>query len=380
MTADSHQVSLTSEEFRNVMGHFASGVTVITAEDQGTPVGTTASAFSSLSLDPPMLLVCLNKSSYTAQVIHQTRKFGVNILGEDHPDLALRFARKGADKFAGLDWHAGPNGIPLLDDALAKVECHLSEETEGGTHYVFLAIADFATLTAGAPLAYYRGRFGRLETDADIHAARLVQGYILDQDAPPGTPLEVDELARLFDIPRGTIYHALGTLREQGLVFRDEAGRFRVATLSLKMVVEALEARGTIELGVVARSMERVTAEQVADLRRAAEATKRHHEGRQPSEAEWARANREFHEKLVAMTGNGSLANVYRQFNITAIMGRVQHDVGGIDPRDLVAEREHLALVEAFENRDYDAAVEAIVSHTENSITAARLMMEKKVG
>lgn len=375
MKKQTERQQLTSEQFRSVMGHFASGVTVITAHENGDPVGTTASAFSSLSLDPPMLLVCLNQDSHTGQVIRSTGRFGVNIIGEDGPDLAMRFARKGGDKFAGLDWHSGGDGIPLLDAALASIECRVVEETQGGTHSVFIAAAQSATLKSGAPLAYFRGRFGRLETEGDIHAGRLIQNWILAHDSEVGAQLDIDSLARELDLPRGTVYHALGTLRDQGLVYRDEDGAFRVATLSTRMVTEALEARRTIELGVLARVIGKVTEDQIRELHASARATLPDSELTH-SASEWARANREFHEKIVNLTGNGSLANVYRQFNITAILGRIQADAGGIDPRELSAGEEHVALVAAIEASDYDAAVSAIVRHAENSIAAARRLIE----
>src|SRR5437588_9265131 len=91
---------LGADEFRDVIGRFASGVTVITTWHGGTPFGTTASAVSSLSLEPPMLLICMNKESSTGAAVARTRHFAVNILGEDQPDLAVHFASKGVDQFA----------------------------------------------------------------------------------------------------------------------------------------------------------------------------------------------------------------------------------------------------------------------------------------
>jgi flavin reductase (DIM6/NTAB) family NADH-FMN oxidoreductase RutF len=155
--------SLTSEEFREVMGHFASGVTVITAVYEGRAYGTTASAVTSLSLEPPMLLVCMNKESETGRAVAASARFGVNILGADQADLARRFARKGGDKFAGVSVSEGKWGEPLFDDALATLECRVTEETTGGTHYVFMAEVESGAAQGGAPLAYFRGEFGRLE-------------------------------------------------------------------------------------------------------------------------------------------------------------------------------------------------------------------------
>jgi flavin reductase (DIM6/NTAB) family NADH-FMN oxidoreductase RutF len=155
--------SLTSDEFREVISNFASGVTVVTVFHEGRAYGTTASAVTSLSLEPPMLLVCMNKQSETGRAVSAARHFAVNILGANQADLAERFAQKGGDKFAGVRTTAGKWGEPLFEDALATLECRVAEETSGGTHYVFLAEVEGGAASAGTPLAYFRGQFGRLE-------------------------------------------------------------------------------------------------------------------------------------------------------------------------------------------------------------------------
>lgn len=368
---------LTTEAFRTYMGHFASGVTVITAMDGDTPVGTTASAFSSLSLDPPMLLVCLNRTSATGEVIHRTKKFAVNILGEEGPDVAMRFARKGGSKFDGVAWGTGPAGMPMLSDALASIECTVVEETQGGTHSVFIADANAGALRNGTPLAYYRGKFGRIETEGDLHAARLIQDHIIGHDIPKDTALDVDDLAAELTLPRNVVYHALGSLRDQGLVYRDDLGAFRVATLSLRMVSEAIEARRTIELGVVASVAGNLSPEQLAGLRDAAVRTAGDPSAT-PTEAAWAEANRDFHDRVIALSSNSSLANVYRQFNITAIVGRIQHDAGELDRRDLNASSEHLRLVDALESGDQDAAAAAVIEHAEHSLADMRALFQSE--
>lgn len=155
---------LSPEEFRDVMGHFASGVTVITTLDGAEPLGTTASAISSLSLEPPMLLVCLNRDSVTGQGIQRSRAFGVNILEAGQEALARHFAQKGENKFADVPFAPGAVGQPLLADALAHLECRVTEEVTVATHSVFLAEVETAGARAGTPLAYFRGRFGRLDS------------------------------------------------------------------------------------------------------------------------------------------------------------------------------------------------------------------------
>ena len=157
---------LTPDEFREVIGHFATGVTVITTTDGDRPLGTTASAVTSLSLEPPMILVCMNKESATGLAMAAAGRFAVNILGEDQADLAVRFATKAPDKFDGVATTRGEYGEPLLADALATLECRVVEQTTGGTHVVFFGEVERGSARAGAPLAYYRGQFGRLQLAA----------------------------------------------------------------------------------------------------------------------------------------------------------------------------------------------------------------------
>jgi flavin reductase (DIM6/NTAB) family NADH-FMN oxidoreductase RutF len=156
---------LTPQAFRDVIGHFASGVTVITTAVDGTPYGTTASAVTSLSLEPPMMLICMNRSSATGQAVMRSGAFAVNILGEGDDELARRFAGKGDDKFAGVQVETGEHGQPLLVDALAQLVCRVTQPVEAGTHVVFIAEVHEATARPGEPLAYYRGKFGRLAFD-----------------------------------------------------------------------------------------------------------------------------------------------------------------------------------------------------------------------
>lgn len=158
---------LTPEEFRNVIGHFASGVTVITTTVEGRPAGTTASAITSLTLEPPMLLICMNQSSATGQAIARTGTFAINILGEGHGELAVRFARRGGDKFDGVPVSPGTTAGPLLDEAIAHLECRVAEQVVAGTHVIFIADVIDGTARPGEPLAYFRGRFGRLQLAAD---------------------------------------------------------------------------------------------------------------------------------------------------------------------------------------------------------------------
>jgi flavin reductase (DIM6/NTAB) family NADH-FMN oxidoreductase RutF len=148
--------------FREVVGHFATGVAVITARRDETDYGMTASAVASLSLEPPMLLVCLNRASVTHGALAAAGAYGVNVLTDAQAEIAIRFAgTERKTKFAGLRVHYGPLGQPLLSDSLARLECRVTETVGGGTHSVFLGTVAHAEAVPGSPLTYFRGRFGR---------------------------------------------------------------------------------------------------------------------------------------------------------------------------------------------------------------------------
>ncbi|MCW3066597.1 MAG: hypothetical protein JWN32_3769 [Solirubrobacterales bacterium] len=163
---------LAAWQFREVIGHFASGVSVVTTLSGDRPVGTTASALCSLSLEPPMLVVCMNRTSQTGAAIVTAGHFAVNILSEDQVGVARRFATKAPDKFTDVPFTLGPLGQPLLDGALAHVECRVADQATGGTHTVFLAEVQTATAWRRRPLAYFRGRYGRIQLDEDADADR----------------------------------------------------------------------------------------------------------------------------------------------------------------------------------------------------------------
>ncbi|NDV07679.1 flavin reductase family protein [Rhodococcus sp. IEGM 248] len=145
--------------FRNVIGHFASGVTIVTAENAGVRFGATISAVSSLCAEPPMVLACVNQRLGTHAAIVNTHRFTINILGEGQDSLAHTFATPGADKFcdvAVIDDHHGPR----LAEALAHLSCRVVDEITAGTHRIFLAEVVEAQAGTGSPLSYFRGSFG----------------------------------------------------------------------------------------------------------------------------------------------------------------------------------------------------------------------------
>jgi flavin reductase (DIM6/NTAB) family NADH-FMN oxidoreductase RutF len=150
--------------FREIMGHFATGVTIITAMEDEGPVGFTCQAFASLSLEPPLVVLAPGKNSTSWPRIAQAGAFCVNILAEDQEALCRDFAVSGGDKFAGVGWRIGGNGAPQLEGVLAWLECGLLATHDAGDHELVIGSVEDMGLARGRPLVYYRGGFGRFES------------------------------------------------------------------------------------------------------------------------------------------------------------------------------------------------------------------------
>jgi flavin reductase (DIM6/NTAB) family NADH-FMN oxidoreductase RutF len=155
---------ISPDEFRNTLSHFASGVTVITVCDgQGRPTGLTASAFTSVSLDPPLILVCVDHKSQSYPALVAGKQFAVNILAHDQEALSRRFATtKIENKFEGVPFALSALGLPLLENALAHLECATVNVHLEGDHSIFVGRIERAVVKTGHPLVYYRGRYDRL--------------------------------------------------------------------------------------------------------------------------------------------------------------------------------------------------------------------------
>ena len=162
-TPDSaHGPVIDGAQFRHVLGHFLTGVTIITAIDPETdgPVGLAASSFTSVSLDPPLVLFCAGKNSSTWPRIQAAGSYCVNILGDDQEVLSRQFSGKG-DKFAGVGWRKGQSGSPVLESALAWIDCTIDSEVDGGDHVIVVGrVQEMGARDHGGPLAYFRGGYG----------------------------------------------------------------------------------------------------------------------------------------------------------------------------------------------------------------------------
>ncbi len=150
--------------FREVMGHFATGVTVVTALDGAEPVGFTCQSFGSLSLEPPLVMLAPGKTSTSWPRIAKVGEFCVNILAEGQEALARDFAVAGGDKFASVRWRPACNGAPVLHGVLAWVECRFVEAHDAGDHELVVgSVDDMGVRARGRPLLFYRSGFGRFE-------------------------------------------------------------------------------------------------------------------------------------------------------------------------------------------------------------------------
>jgi flavin reductase (DIM6/NTAB) family NADH-FMN oxidoreductase RutF len=166
MSSDTHKPSgapLGPEDFRRAAGRFATGVAVATVVDSsGDAHGLTVSSVASVSLEPPLLLFSIGHSSSSLGLFRSSKYFVLNILGDDQREISDRFARKGHDRFGGLEWRAGQTGAPLIRDALAHIECSVFRRITAGDHDIIIGEALAAHTRSGDPLIHHAGRYRKL--------------------------------------------------------------------------------------------------------------------------------------------------------------------------------------------------------------------------
>ena len=155
-----------ARQFRDVLGRFASGVTVITAISGGAPVGLTCQSFTSVSLNPPLVLFVPAKTSRAWPAIQRSGKFCVNFLSADQAELSNQMASKGADKFAGVAWQPAPaTGSPMIEGTLGYVDCQIQSAHEAGDHFVVVGrVLDLGTHDAEQPLLFFQGKYASTES------------------------------------------------------------------------------------------------------------------------------------------------------------------------------------------------------------------------
>jgi flavin reductase (DIM6/NTAB) family NADH-FMN oxidoreductase RutF len=169
----SERHEIVPDEFRNAMRHLTAGVSVITAGRGSDISGMTVTSVSSLAIEPASLIVAINREASSLPLLRRFGAFGVNILSGDQLDIAERFTgkdgRKGAERFTGCSWTAGPSGVPLLRGALVAIGCEVDEIIERHSHAIVLGrVVHLATSGASAALAYWRGDYVAIERDSDL--------------------------------------------------------------------------------------------------------------------------------------------------------------------------------------------------------------------
>jgi flavin reductase len=155
----------TTVDLRAFAGSFPTGVAVITTSDlAGTPCGLTISALTSLSMEPPLFLICLNKTSNTLAALQESRRFCINLLSSEQAPISKLFASKAANKFDSIGYSDGDLGVPLIDGALAHAECTVHAIHDGGDHKIIIGMLESTVVNGGEPLAYFQSRYASLAT------------------------------------------------------------------------------------------------------------------------------------------------------------------------------------------------------------------------
>ncbi|MCO4880532.1 flavin reductase family protein [Paraburkholderia caribensis] len=197
MAEPSSQQPFDSAEFRRALGAFVTGVTVVTTiQPDGSPRGFTANSFTSVSLDPPLVLVCIAKTASSYEVFSQTKHFAVSVLAEDQKNVSGVFASKAADKFAQVAWCARTTGAPVMDGAAANFDCTTHEVVDAGDHVILIGrVVDFVH-TSSSPLGYCRGAYVNFSLSQDALAAAGARAQV-------GAILEHRDGLVLLDTPKG---------------------------------------------------------------------------------------------------------------------------------------------------------------------------------
>lgn len=362
--------------FRDVIGRFTSGVTVITTAVDGTRFGTTASAFSSLSMEPPMVLVCLNKTSDTQAAVLKAGAFAVNILAEGQQDLAYRFARKG-DKFGDLEHDTGRHGVPVLHGTLAHLECEVGETVTGGTHTVFLAHVAAAAGHDGTPLTYYRGRFGRLESVREEEAYQAVRRYVLERRCALNQPLEPAEVAEALGIEPTHVTYALVRLAGDRIVSRTADSRFVPTPLTVEVADQLFSARCVVELGVADTAVGHIADDDLAVLDGFATRLASIVADGTSTLAEFLDASHGYHHHFVGLGRSPQLSDTYQRLGISALW---REAIAAHDWRRKFDVTHHAELTRACRDRDTDRARQLIIEHTEQVRQLVRDVIDRAGG
>lgn len=218
--------------FRNALGSFVTGVTVVTTSVGDKPVGFTANSFTSVSLDPPMVLVCIGKSSSNFENFRSAGRFCVNILGEHQRHVSKQFSSKVPDRFAEVAWNPSTLNNPVIQASIAWFDCTLHQRVDAGDHYILIGHVRAFSHTIGSPIAYCRGNYVQFDLDQQIlgsHRHRTCFGAILE--TPEGVIFVHGKKPGSFALPTAP---RLGTRSANDGIFRT------LAELGIKFDLEFL--------------------------------------------------------------------------------------------------------------------------------------------
>lgn len=364
--------------FRHVVSHLASGVTVITTRVDGADHGMTASSVTSLSVEPPLMLACLNNSAPTTAAVARAGRFVVNVLAQGHEDIAHQFAAPSADKFRGVALERGADGMPRIGAALAHLECEVTERVTGGTHSIFIGHVVVAAAHEGRPLTYFRGGFGRFEFAVNDAAYERLRGMVLDRVFAAGDVLGVEELADRLGIDRSSAFYALTRLASDALVRRDPDVGYVVAPFDVRTSDQTFDARLAVELGAIDLCLDEVTAEELDELRRRFDAMAALLVGDRFVDFHgYLDANYSFHEYLVSLAHNPLLTATFGKLSIKSVMTRSFGSTPESSQRFIEVQRD---LLDAFVARDAPAARAAAGRYCELAKARAREILALTAG
>lgn len=349
--------------FRDVVGRFASGVTVITTAVDGKQYGTTASAMSSLSMDPPMILICLNKISETGAAVLESGTFAVNILAKGQERLASQFAVKGGDKFLDVAIRTGPLGDPLIEDTLATMQCRTVETVTGGTHTVFLAEVVDAEARDLEPLTYFRGKFGRLEAAMEAEAYRQLRDWVLRREIPAGEQLDLDFLCETLHVDAEPLSTALVKLSLENLVTRTENGSFVTTPITTGVIAGLFDSRCAIEVGIADAYVAHITDAQVQGLEEIAIELEQIVNEETPDIDRFLRLSHTYHAEFVGLSGCQQLTDAFSRLGISGVW---RNAIADLDWWNLFDVRYHQQLTTALQDRSVEGAKRLVYQHNED--------------
>lgn len=382
MTSETHGPSLTptmdAEGFRTVAGHLTSGVAVITAETGGVRFGMTASSVTSLSLDPPLMLVCLNSAMPTARAVAHSGAYAVNVLDRQSAHLAHRFAGAHEDKFAGLATSPGATAAPTLDDALAHIQCEVSEEIAGGTHTIFIGRVVAATARDGEPLAYFRGGFGRFELERDERVYLELRTHLVQRRWSADSALDVDQVAFELELSRSSCYYAMTRLSAEGMLRREQGRGYVVVPFDVADSNEAFDARSAIEIGALHLVGLPLASAVQHDLEALFEGMARFLvDDRFVDFDGYLDANDAFHRALVALAGSPALSAAFEQIGLRSVMASSFGATPGTSQRFVEIQR---AILQTLCAGDRAGAQSGVLAYGELAKQRAREILDRTGG